>query len=210
VIPVTRTKTPFDIFELTTVGTRSIQATDTEKLNKLITQLATISEGKQETVHQLVDGIAKFSTAITDRDSQLRSLLDRADRLSATLDEKDDTLNGLIDQSQAVLDLVSNRRGDIVRGLRAANTAVGELSGILAAHKSEVDLLLDTLHPTIDILDRHQADVDRTLSWLGLGTLGLARAASHGPWNDVYVRDIQLQLVGLICNTFNPNPASCL
>ena len=208
VIPVERTKTPFDVFELTTVGTRSIQKTDTEKLNTLIKQLGTITEGKQETVRQLVDGIGRFSTALTERDAQLRSLLDRADNLSALLDEKDQTITGLIDQSQAVLDLVSNRRGDIVKGLRATNTAVGQLSGILASHKSQVDLLLETLHPTIDILDRRQADLDRTLTWFGLGALGLAKASTHGPWADVYVRDIQLQLIGLICAT-GPNPAAC-
>jgi phospholipid/cholesterol/gamma-HCH transport system substrate-binding protein len=208
VIPVERTKTPFDVFELTTVGTRSIQATDTEKLNTLIKQLGTITEGKQETIRQLVDGIGRFSTALTDRDAQLRSLLDRADTLSALLDEKDQTITGLIDQSQAVLDLVAARRGDIVKGLKATNTTVGQLSGILAAHKSQVDLLLETLHPTIDILDRRQADLDRTLTWFGLGALGLSKAASHGPWADVYVRDIQLQLIGLICAT-GPNPAAC-
>jgi phospholipid/cholesterol/gamma-HCH transport system substrate-binding protein len=208
VIPVERTKTPFDVFELTTVGTRSIQRTDTEKLNTLIKQLGTITEGKQETVRQLVDGIGRFSTALTDRDAQLRSLLDRAEQFSALLDEKDQTITGLIDQSQAVLDLVAARRGDIARGLRATNTAVGQLSGILSAHKSQVDLLLETLHPTIDILDRRQADLDRTLTWFGLGALGLAEASANGPWGDVYVRDIQLQLIGLICAT-GPNPAAC-
>jgi phospholipid/cholesterol/gamma-HCH transport system substrate-binding protein len=196
------------VFELTTVGTRSIQKTDTAKLNTLIQQLATITEGKQETIRQLVDGIASFSTALTDRDAQLRSLLDRADKLSALLDEKDQTINGLIDQSQGVLDLVTNRRSDIVKGLNAANITVGQLSGILAGHQTQIDQLLATLHPTVDILDKRQADLDRTLSWFGLGALGLSKAAAHGPWADVYVRDIQLQLVGLICATV-PGSTNC-
>jgi phospholipid/cholesterol/gamma-HCH transport system substrate-binding protein len=209
VIPIERTKTPFDVFELTTVSTRSIQETDTEKLNQLIGQLANITQGKQETVRNLVEGINRFSTALTDRDAQLRELLDRADRVSALLDEKDQTIAGLIEQSQAVLDLISNRRQDIVRGLQATNTAVGELAGILTTHKTQVDLILDTLHPTVDILDRHQADLDRTLTWFGLGALGLSKAASHGPWADVYVRDIQVQLIGLLCNTFQPGNPAC-
>jgi phospholipid/cholesterol/gamma-HCH transport system substrate-binding protein len=209
-IPRERTKTPFDVFELTTLGTRTVQETDTEKLNQLIQQLAAVTEGKEESIRQLLDGIARFSTAISERDQQLRSLLDRADKLSALLADKDDTLTGLIDESQAVLSLVRERRQDVVSGLRSANTAVGQLSGLLSAHETQLDFILDTLHPTIDILDRHQVDVDRTLSWLGHGALGLGKAAAHGPWADVYVRDIQLQLVGLVCNTFNPNPASCL
>lgn len=208
-IPVERTKTPFDVFQLTTIGTKSIQATDTDKLNQLIGQLANITEGKRQSITELVDGIARFSTALNERDTQLAQLLDRADKLSALLDEKDQTIVGLVDQSEAVLNLVNTRRRDIAAGLRATNTAVSELSGILAAHKSQVDFLLETLHPTIDILDRRQADVDRTLTWFGLGAMGLAEAAANGPWADVYVRDIQVQLVGLVCNTFQPGNPAC-
>ena len=109
VIPVERTKTPFDVFELTKVGTRSIEATDTEKLNTLITQLADVTEGKQRPDRHAAQRITVVSAAIDERDDQLQQLLDRADKLSATLAEKDETLVGLIDQSQAVLDLVSRR-----------------------------------------------------------------------------------------------------
>jgi phospholipid/cholesterol/gamma-HCH transport system substrate-binding protein len=210
-IPVEDTKTPFDVFELATIGTRSVQATDTEKLNKLIQQLATISEDKQDSIRQLVEGISRFSTALTSRDAELRSLLDRADQLSALLAEKDETLVGLIDESRNVLGLVKQRRGDIVRGLRSANTAIGQVAGLLAAHETQLDFVLDTLHPTLDIIDKHQAEVDRALSWLGLGALGLSRATAHGPWADIYVRDVQVQLVGLLCNVFNPeDPGACL
>src|SRR3712207_8216524 len=38
-IPIERTKSPFDIFELTRIGTRSIQATDNQALNTFINDL---------------------------------------------------------------------------------------------------------------------------------------------------------------------------
>ena len=210
VIPISRTKTPFDIFELTKIGTRSIQQTDTDKLNQLIGQLATITEGKQETLRDLIEGINRFSGALNERDTQLRSLLDRTATLSGILAERDQTLVGLIDQSQGVLDLVSRRRADISRGLKATNVAVGQLSGILTSNKSEIDLILETLHPTLGIVQKNQADIDRSLNWIGLGALGLSRASAHGPWNEVYVRDIQLQFLGLMdCLLTTPDPLAC-
>src|SRR3954451_23875898 len=36
VIPIEKTKTPFDVFELTKIATRNVEATDTAKLNELI------------------------------------------------------------------------------------------------------------------------------------------------------------------------------
>ena len=68
VIPVERTTTPFDVFELTKVATRSIEATDTDKLNRLIEQLAAVTEGKQQTVTDLVQGLAR----VLDRDRRTR------------------------------------------------------------------------------------------------------------------------------------------
>lgn len=198
VIPLERTKTPFDVFELTKVGTRTIEATDTAKLNELITQLAEVTGGKREEIRQLLDGVSQLSSALHERDNELRSLLDRADVLSATLADKDETLVALIDQSKGVLDLVERRQRDIGRGIDAGALTVEQISGIVAGHKTQLDVLLETLHPTIDILDRRRADVDRSLAWLGSGSYGLARGPAHGPWADIYVRSLGPDVVCLI------------
>jgi len=197
-IPVERTKTPFDVFELTKVGTRSIEATDTEKLNRLIGQLADVAEGKHDQIAALAAGITDVSNALTTREAQLTSLLDRAETLSATLAEKDETLVALIDQSQAVLDLVARRRADLARALGDGATTVEQLAGIVGTHKAQLDLLLDTLHPTVAILDRRSADIDRSLAWVGSGALGLAQASAKGPWQDIYIRSLGPDVVTLL------------
>ena len=200
VIPVERTKTPFDVFELTRIGTRSIQATDTERLNLLIEQLADITEGKQEEIGTLVRSVTEVSAAITERETQLHSLLERAKTLSATLAEKDQTLVSLIDQSQGVLDLVARRRNDIGRAIDSGALTTEELGRLLATNKTHLDLILETLHPTIDILDRRQGDLDRSLSWLGAGTIGLAKASSKGPWQEIYIRSLGPDVITLLDN----------
>src|SRR4051812_16078606 len=103
VIPIEKTKTPFDIFELTKVATRGVEATDTAKLNELIKQLADVTEGKHDQITTLLTSITQLSDAINARDGQLRDLLDKADQLSGTLADKDQTLVALIDQSQGIL-----------------------------------------------------------------------------------------------------------
>ena len=190
VIPRDRTTTPFDVFDLTKVATRNIQATDTAKLNELITQLGQITQGKQQDVATLVNSIATISDAINVRDAQLRDLLDKADKLSGTLADKDATLAALIDQSQGVLDLVQRRQADIAAGLRSGNRAVAEAAGVLDRNRTTLDALLTTLHPAFDTIGQHQTDINRSLSVIGPGALGLAKAPAHGPWADIYIRDI--------------------
>ena len=137
VIPIERTKTPFDVFELTKIGTRS-------------------------------------------------------------------TLVALIDQSQAILDLVTRRRGDIAAGLQAGNAAMGEVAGVLDRNSTQIDAILNTLHPTVNLVEKHQADLDRALTLIGPGSYGLGRAAAHGPWAEVYVRGVGPDYVALIKQQF-PN-----
>src|SRR3712207_4090541 len=116
-IPIERTKSPFDIFELTRIGTRSIQATDNQALNTFINDLADITEGKHDSIERLVTGLDQVATALNEREAQLRSLLDEADELSATLAEKDQTLVALIDQSRAILQLLAERRQELQASL---------------------------------------------------------------------------------------------
>ena len=195
IIPRNRTKTPFDLFELTKIGTQTINETDTEKVNKFITQLADITEGKEATIRQLLDGILQLSTALNERDTQLRSLLDRADELSANLAEKDQTLVNLIDQSQTILGYVQSRRSAIAGTLQSSADAVTELGRLIAVNQANLDSILDTLHPTLAVVDGHLDDVNKSLGVLGQGSLGLAKASAHGPWQDIYVREVGASLI---------------
>ena len=198
VIPNDRTSTPYDVFELTKVATNRIEATDNEKLNTLIKQLAVVTDGKEETLRELIHGIARLSTAVASRDEQLGQLVDRADTVSNTLAVKDQTLAALLDQSDGILRVLASRHDLLARGIGDAAKAFGQLAGVVAAHKTELDAILDTLHPTLDIIDRHEADLDRSLAWIGEGAYGLSLAPSHGSWADVYVRAIGPDVIGLL------------
>src|SRR3954470_23166218 len=208
-IPNERTKTPFDLFELTKIGTKSVEATDTAKLNQFIKDLADVTAGKHDQLAQLLDGVNRVSTAVNDRQTQLRELLDRFDQLSALLSEKDQTLVSLIDQSQGILNLVEQRRGDIAAGLNSTDRLTGSLSALLSANKGLLNSILATLHPTLDVVAKNQQHVDAALSWLGPGSLGLAKATTHGPWADIYVRSIGPDVGAVLCGVLRPDDPTC-
>jgi phospholipid/cholesterol/gamma-HCH transport system substrate-binding protein len=190
VIPNERTATPYDIFEIAKQGTHRIEETHTDELNALIKQLATITTGKEQSIQDLIHGIGRVADAIGSRDAQLDDLIDKADTVSGTLATKDQALVTLLEQSDGLLKVLANRHDEVAEGIKQAAIALGQLAGLVNTHKTELDSILDTLHPTIDILDRHQTDLDRTLAWIGSGAYGLALGSSHGPWGDVLVRSL--------------------
>lgn len=187
VIPIERTKLPFDVFELARIGTETIREADTERLNLLVDQLATITEDRREELEALIIGLEGVSSSINEREGALQTLLDRADTISATLAEKDQVLVRLLEQSKGVLDVLEARRAELAKGLEGADTLTAQLADLTSKFKATLDQLLTTVHKTVAIVDERQADLDRALAWLGPGALGLAQAVNHGEWADVFV-----------------------
>jgi phospholipid/cholesterol/gamma-HCH transport system substrate-binding protein len=190
VIPIDRTEVPFDIFDLTTVATRSIEATDTGKLNQLINQLANVTQGQRNQITTLLTSVSQVSSTLNARQAQVKDLIDRADKLSGQLANKDQTLVALIDQSQGILTEIQRRRNDISVGLTSANAAVAQLDSLISRDKANIDAVLSSLHPTLNTVSARQANINQALASLGPGLYTQGLAASHGPWADVFIKAI--------------------
>ena len=203
-IPIERNKTPYDIFELTRVATNSVEQTDTKALNDLINQFADLTEGKRQSVTDLVEGLQKVGAAINQRDAELKQLLDRADTVSATLAEKDQTLVALIDQSKKILDLLASRKAELATALGEGSQAVTQLAKIIGDHQVQLDEILSTLHPTLDVVAANQTNIDNALAWLGPAFYQQSLAGTHGPWLDVFVDSLGPDIIGVLCNQFKP------
>jgi phospholipid/cholesterol/gamma-HCH transport system substrate-binding protein len=206
VIPRDRTATPFDVFELTRVATRGVQELDTPVLNKVINDLADVTEGKKQTVADLVASLTTVAKAINERDVQLAELLDRADTLSGTLAEKDQTFVALIDQSKAILDLIASRRDVLATALGEGSAAVSQLSDILSEHHAALDEILSGLHPTLEVVARNQQNLNDALPTLGPAFYDLAIAGSHGPWLDVFISQLGPISLEFICQLVKADP----
>lgn len=205
-ISVDRTKTPYDIFQLTTTATQNIEALHTSELNALVNDLADITQGKRQSVTDLIDGINKVGAALNERDVELKQLLDRADTLSGTLAEKDQTLVALIDQSKQILDLLASRRNELATALGSGSDAVSQLSRLIGDNKAKLDSILDTLSPTLDVVARQQDHIDTALAWLGPGFYNQSLAGTHGPWLDIFINSLGASPRDLACNLLGGQP----
>lgn len=185
-IPIERTRVPFDVFELARVGTEAIEETDTERLDLLVEQLATVAEGRRDDFRKLFEGVEAVAGSVNDRREELRALLDNTEVITRTLAEKDQVLVRLLEQSRGVLEVLADRRTQLAAGLEGGDTLVTQLADLTAQFKATIDGILDTVHDVVAVVDRRQADLDRALAYLGPGALGLAQAVDHGPWADVF------------------------
>ncbi len=203
VVPLERTQVPYDVFELTRVATHGIEQTDTKELNQFLLDLADITDGKAATVKDLVTGIRKVGAAVNQRDQKFAALLDQADRLSTTLADKDDEIVQLLDSSKQILDMIVSRRNDLAIALGESADAVQQLDRVISANKTQIDSILDSLAPTLDVVSANQDDIDRTLAWLGPGLLQQSKGGGQGPWQDIFVRGAGPDVVGSLGDVYD-------
>jgi phospholipid/cholesterol/gamma-HCH transport system substrate-binding protein len=198
VIPVDRTTTPVDVFDLTRQATERIEASNNEQLNQLILQLGQITEGKRATVTDLIDSVGQLSTAVNQRETELDQLLTTADTLAANLAEKDQTLVQLIDSSRTILGYLVDRRDQLAQALGAGSDAVTSLSVLIDTNAAQLDAILDDLGPTLQVVDQNLPELNRSLAYAGPAFYGQSLAGTHGPWQDIYVAALGPDIIGIL------------
>ena len=184
------TAVPFDIFDLTRESTNRIEELDTDSLDELLSDLADVTDGKAATIADLIEGINRVGGVVNDRDEQFASLLDEIDRLSGTLADKDDEILLLVDTSSEILDLIIERRNDLAIVLGESADAVQELDRVIDDNYEQLDGILDSLAPTLDVVAAHQDDLDRGLAWLGPALVQQSRGGEQGPFSDIFVASL--------------------
>ena len=195
---VTRTTTPEDVFDLTREATDRIEATNNDRLNQLIEQLAGITAGKHATVTDLIDGIGKVSNALTVRDGELAQLLDRADGLSKNLAAKDQTLVQLIDSSNTLLSFLLQRRDTLASALGEGSAAVQDLGRLIDANRVQLDQILSDLAPTLATVKSNLPALNAALAVAGPAFYGQSLAGTHGPWQDIYIAALGPDILGTL------------
>lgn len=193
-----RTTTPVDVFDLTRDATERIEATDNDRLNQLINQLADVTEGKRATITDLIHGIDDVASAINAREGQLDLLLDDADELAANLAAKDETLVRLIDSSRTILSFLVTRRDELATALGAGSDAVRSLSVLIDTNAAQLDAILSDIHPTLATVSANLPDLNRALALAGPAFYGQALAGTHGPWQDIYVAALGPDIIGIL------------
>ena len=195
---VERTTTPEDIFDLTREATNRIEATENDRLNQLVEQLANVTEGKHATITDLINGIRDVSSAINARDGKLADLIDHSDQLAANLAAKDQSLVRLIDASKTLLDFLVQRRQELAVALGEGSDAVQGLSRLIQANRASLDAILDDLAPTLATVDANLPDLNRALAVAGPAFYGQALAGTHGPWQDIYIAALGPDIIGVL------------
>lgn len=186
-IPLERTTPAYDVvaaFEDLTDVTAQV---DTEQLAASLDVLADTFRSSGPQVRSALRGLSRFSRVIASRDRQLEELLDHADTTTNVLDQRRGDVVKLIKASNLLLGELQRRKA-AVHALLVDTTALGqELRGVVDDNQETLTPALRRLERVTRLLAGHQRDLRAVVRNSHNYIATFNNVVGSGPWFDVVI-----------------------
>jgi phospholipid/cholesterol/gamma-HCH transport system substrate-binding protein len=189
-VPLTRTTSPYQLPDAIGDLTATISGLNTDQLS---TSLQTLSETLKDTPPALkvaVDGVARFSETLNQRDTELRNLLSNAGKATTVLAQRTDKIVQLIHDTNGVLGALRRQSAalDAISGNISA--LAQQLRGFIAENRSTLKPALDKLNRVLATIDNRKAEIQKSLKGLDTYAMSFGEALSGGPFFKAYVANL--------------------
>lgn len=189
-IPLERTHSPYDLPDALGDLTTQISGLDTAQLSSALTTLANTFKETPSEVKPALEGVARFSETLNNRDTQLRNLLSNANRVSGVLGRRSQQIAALVADSNALLAALLDER-DSIDALMNNLTAVShQVSGLVDDNRTQLKPALDKLNGVLEILDNRKQDIQATLPKFKRYAMSFGECLGSGPFFKAYVANL--------------------
>jgi len=189
-IPLTRTVSPYQLPDAVGDLTTTISGLDTKGLSA---SLSTLSDTLRDTPPQLklaVDGIARFSQTINQRDDQLRGLLENARTATTVLADRTDTIVRLIHDTNALLTQLRSQSAALDEISGNVSALAQQIRGFIGDNRTTLKPALDKLNEVLTIVDNRRDQLKQSITGFRNYVMGLGEAVSSGPFFKAYLANL--------------------
>lgn len=189
-IPLQRTHSPYDLPDALGDLTTQISGLDTAQLSSALTTLANTFKETPSEVKPALEGVARFSETLNNRDAQLRHLLGDANKVSGVLGRRSQQIAALVADSNALLAALLDER-DSIDALMNNLTAVShQVSGLVDDNRTQLKPALDKLNGVLEVLDNRKQDIQATLPKFKRYAMSFGECLGSGPFFKAYVANL--------------------
>ncbi len=189
-IPLDRTTSPYQLPDALGELATTISGLNT---NQLSDSLRVLSETFADTPPELkiaVEGVARFSETLNERDAQLRGLLTNADKTTAVLAERSNQIVGLVSNTNALLAELQNQSAALDQISGNISALSQQLQGFIGENPATMKPALDKLNGVLTILDNRKERLQRSLELLTKYSMSLGESVASGPFFKTYVANL--------------------
>jgi phospholipid/cholesterol/gamma-HCH transport system substrate-binding protein len=182
VIPLERTTPAYELPDALGDLSNVIGELDTTQLNDSLSTLAETFKGTPPDLRVAVEGMARFSATLNERDTKLRELLENAGKSTGVLAERSEKIVGLIADSNALL--AQLRTQSAALDVLSANISAlsQQVSGLIADNRETLRPALDKLNGALTLVDNHKVDIQNSIKQLNGFAMSLGESVASGPY----------------------------
>jgi phospholipid/cholesterol/gamma-HCH transport system substrate-binding protein len=186
-IPVSRTRTPFDIVPAVGKLSETVDKIDTTQLAKSFAVISDTFANSPRHLRDALSGLTQLSTTLSSRDEQLQALLSNTAAVTKTVADRDAQLKKLFADASLLLDELSARREAVSTLLTGTTSLAKELSGLVADNQAQLRPALDELDKVTTILARNQDNLSASLRSLAPYVRMFNNVIGNGRWFEGYI-----------------------
>jgi phospholipid/cholesterol/gamma-HCH transport system substrate-binding protein len=223
---ITNTSVPEEFYQVQNTAGHLLTQTNAKALNNVIESLATITQGKQTQVAQIIKGLGALTTTVDQRSGEVSQLIDSANTVSGTLASRDQQLASVLDNLNTVTGGLANQSGDLGSLIANIDQMAAQTNSLVGQDRPQLNSLLQNLHQVLGVVSTHQVDVAQGVSYLGAALKGFASVGYSGPnntpntWANIYTNVVTLPggfgvlgpcgaLDQALTAALGPDPTSC-
>jgi phospholipid/cholesterol/gamma-HCH transport system substrate-binding protein len=189
-IPVDRTTSPYQLPDALGELATTISGLNT---NQLSDSLRVLSETFADTPPELkiaVEGVARFSETLNERDAQLRGLLTNANKTTTVLAERSNQVVSLIGNTNALLVELESQSAALDQISGNISALSQQLQGFIAENRATMRPALDKLNGVLTIIDNRKERLQKSLKLLTQYSMSLGESVASGPFFKTYVANL--------------------
>jgi phospholipid/cholesterol/gamma-HCH transport system substrate-binding protein len=189
-IPVARTVSSYDVINAFQDLTTTTERIDTDQLAESLTVIATEFQDSPQYVKATLDGLSRLSRTVASRDAELGSLLQRANSVTGLVRSRNQQVSTLIQDADLLMVELVKRRDDIRTLFRNTSALARQLTGLARDNRAQLKPALAELDKTLAMLQKHDADLQKTIRAMAPFTRVYANTLGTGRWFDTWVSNL--------------------
>jgi len=188
-IPMSRTTSPFDVVDAFSGLAERSQRIDTGQLADSFETMASLMQNTPEEFQGALRGLSALSQNIAARDDEINALLGNMEKVSRVLADRNGDLITLMEDGDTLFRALVARRQAVHDILVATSELSQELTALVRDTRADLKPALQHLDNVLDVLNRNQENLDRSLRLMAPFYRVFANTLGTGPWFDTIIKN---------------------
>ncbi|KKC06886.1 MCE family protein [Mycobacterium nebraskense] len=189
-IPLDRTRPAYQLPDALGDLTTTISGLNTDQLSNSLAVLSDTFSNTPPDLKAAVQGLARFSQTLDERDTQLRDLLSNADKATKVLAERSDEVVNLVANTNALLVQLKSQSSALDQISNNLSAVARQVKGFIAENRSTLKPALDKLNEVLAIVDNRKERLQKALTGLNSFSLRLGEVVSAAPFYKAYIANL--------------------